>query len=111
TAAFSHLTRRCAAARIRRGGYSAPVEFRRPNRGDHRCDGRIDPNHGLPDSGKSGLNQSGVQVPNRHSGGLMEPNALVECAYELMRVLKEELAERRTVQPAFILLHDRDCEL
>jgi hypothetical protein len=41
----------------------------------------------------------------------MEPNALVECAYELMRVLKEELAERRTVQPAFILLHDRDCEL
>jgi len=41
----------------------------------------------------------------------MDPNALVECAYELMRVLKEELAERRTVQPAFILLHDRDCEL
>src|SRR4051812_48513893 len=25
----------------------------------------------------------------------MEPNAQVECAYELMRVLKEELAERR----------------
>ena len=37
----------------------------------------------------------------------MEPNALVECAYELMRVLKEELAERRTVQPAFILLHEQ----
>ena len=41
----------------------------------------------------------------------MEPNALVECAHELMRVLKEELAERRSVQPAFILLHDRDCEV
>ena len=41
----------------------------------------------------------------------MEPNVLVECAHELMRVLKEELAARRTVQPAFILVHDRDCEL
>ena len=41
----------------------------------------------------------------------MEPNALVECAYELVRALKEELAERGTVAPAFILLHDRDCEV
>ena len=41
----------------------------------------------------------------------MEPNALVECAYQLMSVLKEEIAERRTVQPAFILLHDRHCEV
>ena len=41
----------------------------------------------------------------------MEPNALVECAYELMRGLKEELAERGTVAPAFILLHDSDCEV
>ena len=41
----------------------------------------------------------------------MEPNALAECAHELMRVLKEELADRRTVEPAFILLHDHDCEL
>jgi hypothetical protein len=41
----------------------------------------------------------------------MEPNSLVQYAYELMRVLKEELAERRTVQPAFILLHDRHCEV
>jgi hypothetical protein len=41
----------------------------------------------------------------------MEPNALVECAYELMRALKQELAERGTVTPAFILLHDRDCEV
>ena len=41
----------------------------------------------------------------------MEPNELVECAYELMRVLKEELAERRTVTPAFILLHEKDCEV
>jgi len=41
----------------------------------------------------------------------MEPNALVECAYELMRALKEELAERKTVTPAFILLHDLDCEV
>ena len=39
----------------------------------------------------------------------MEPNELVECAYELMRALKEELAERGTVTPAFILLHERDC--
>ena len=41
----------------------------------------------------------------------MEPNALVECANELMRALKEELAERGTVTPAFILLHDSDCEV
>jgi hypothetical protein len=41
----------------------------------------------------------------------MEPNALVECAYELMGSLKEELAERGTVAPAFILLYDRDCEV
>ena len=41
----------------------------------------------------------------------MEPNALVECAYELMRVLKEELAERGTVAPAFILLYEKDCEV
>ena len=41
----------------------------------------------------------------------MEPNALVECAHELMRALKEELAARRTIQPAFILVHDRDCEV
>src|SRR5664279_3605379 len=45
------------------------------------------------------------------SGGLMEPNALVECANELMRALKEELAERGTVSPAFILLHERECEV
>ena len=32
--------------------------FRRPNRGDHHCGGRIDPNHGLPDVGKSGLIQA-----------------------------------------------------
>ena len=41
----------------------------------------------------------------------MEPNVLVECAYELMRVLKEELADRGTVSPAFILLYDKDCEV
>jgi hypothetical protein len=41
----------------------------------------------------------------------MEPNVLVEYAHELMRFLKEELAARRTVQPAFILVHDRDCEV
>jgi hypothetical protein len=41
----------------------------------------------------------------------MEPNVLVECAYELMRVLKEELADRGAVSPAFILLYDRDCEV
>lgn len=41
----------------------------------------------------------------------MEPNALVECANELMRALKEELVERGTVTPAFILLHERDCEV
>ena len=41
----------------------------------------------------------------------MEPNALVECANELMRALKEELAESGTVTPAFILLHERDCEI
>ena len=41
----------------------------------------------------------------------MEPNVLVECAYELMGVLKEELADRGTVSPAFILLYDRDCEV
>src|ERR1700721_2430155 len=41
----------------------------------------------------------------------MEPNELVKCAYELMRALKEELAERRTVTPAFIVLHERDCEV
>ena len=41
----------------------------------------------------------------------MEPIALVECANELMRALKEELAERGTVTPAFILLHERDCEI
>lgn len=41
----------------------------------------------------------------------MEPKVLVECAHELMRVLKEELAARRTVQPAFIVVHDRDCEV
>jgi hypothetical protein len=41
----------------------------------------------------------------------MEPNALVECANELMRALKEELAERGTVTQAFILLHERDCEV
>ena len=41
----------------------------------------------------------------------MEPNALVECANELMRALKEELAESGTVMPAFILLHERDCEI
>ena len=41
----------------------------------------------------------------------MEPNALVECANELMRALKEELAERGTISPAFILLHETDCEV
>src|ERR1700722_16433916 len=41
----------------------------------------------------------------------MEPNELVECANELMRALKEELAERRTVTPAFILLYAKDCEV
>ena len=41
----------------------------------------------------------------------MEPNELVECAYELLRVLKEELGERKTVTPAFILLHEKDCEV
>jgi hypothetical protein len=41
----------------------------------------------------------------------MGPNALVECANELMRALKDELAERGTVTPAFILLHDSDCEV
>ena len=41
----------------------------------------------------------------------MEPHALEQCAHDLMRALKEELAERRTVQPAFILIHDGDCEL
>ena len=41
----------------------------------------------------------------------MEPNALVECANELIRALKEELVERGTVTPAFILLHERDCEV
>jgi len=41
----------------------------------------------------------------------MEPNALVECANELMRALKDELAESGTVTPAFILLHERDCEI
>jgi hypothetical protein len=41
----------------------------------------------------------------------MEPNALVECANELMRALKEELAESGTVTPAFILLHEKDCEI
>src|ERR1035441_7598814 len=41
----------------------------------------------------------------------MEPIALVECANELMRALKEELAERGTVTHAFILLHDTDCEV
>ena len=41
----------------------------------------------------------------------MGPNALVECVNELMRALKEELAERGTVTPAFILLHDSDCEV
>ena len=41
----------------------------------------------------------------------MEPNALVKCANELMRALREELAERGTVTPAFILLHDSDCEV
>jgi len=41
----------------------------------------------------------------------MEPNALVECANELMRALKEELVEQGTVTPAFILLHERDCEV
>src|ERR1700731_4557528 len=44
-------------------------------------------------------------------GGPMEPNALVECANELMRALKGELAERGAVKPAFILLHERDCEI
>jgi len=29
----------------------------------------------------------------------MEPNSLVQYAYELMRVLKEDPAARRTVQP------------
>ena len=38
----------------------------------------------------------------------MEPISLVECANELMRALKEEIAERGTVTPAFILLHERD---
>ena len=41
----------------------------------------------------------------------MEPNELVECANELMRALKEELAERGTVTPAFILLHEKDSEV
>ena len=41
----------------------------------------------------------------------MEPNALVECANELMRAMKEELAESGTVTPAFILLHEKDCEV
>ena len=41
----------------------------------------------------------------------MDPHALMECAHELMRVLKDELAERRTVEPAFILLHESDCEI
>ncbi len=41
----------------------------------------------------------------------MEPNALVECANELMRALKEELAESGAVTPAFILLHEKDCEI
>ena len=41
----------------------------------------------------------------------MELNALVECANELMRALKEELAESGAVTPAFILLHERDCEI
>ncbi len=40
----------------------------------------------------------------------MEPNALVDCACELMRLLKEEFADRKTVRPAFILLHDGGCE-
>jgi hypothetical protein len=41
----------------------------------------------------------------------MEPNALVGCANELMRALKEELAESGTITPAFILLHERDSEI
>ena len=45
--------------------FSAPSHrngFRRPNRGDHHCGGRVDPNHGLPDFGKSGLIQANFQV-------------------------------------------------
>ena len=41
----------------------------------------------------------------------MENAAMVECAHELVRVMKEDLAVRKTVEPVLILLHARGCDL
>ncbi len=41
----------------------------------------------------------------------MDDTAMVECVYELVRVMKEDLAARKTVEPALILLHARGCDL
>jgi hypothetical protein len=41
----------------------------------------------------------------------MNDAAMVECAYELVRVLKDDLMSRNTVEPVLILLHDRGCDL
>ena len=39
----------------------------------------------------------------------MESAAMVRCAHTLVRTMKEELAETRTVEPIFILLCDHGC--
>jgi len=41
----------------------------------------------------------------------MENAAMVECAHELVRVMKEDLAVRKTVEPVLILLHASGCDL
>ena len=41
----------------------------------------------------------------------MEPAAMVRCAHSLMHALKEDLAERGQVEPVFVLLLPRCCDL
>jgi hypothetical protein len=40
----------------------------------------------------------------------MEPAAMVRCAHTLLRALKEDLAEAKSVAPTFILLLDCGCD-